>query len=118
MFKDTHKLDKRKSESKRIRLANPGMIPIICERNNLSVTNLPILKKKKYLVRDDLNLGTFVMTIRKSMELNPECAIFLIFGEKMFSNSDLISSIYEKNKDEDGFLYCTYSEENIFGFLN
>ena len=41
---------------------------------------------------------------------------FFIFGNKIFSNSDLISTIYERNKDEDGFLYCTYSQENIFGF--
>jgi hypothetical protein len=29
----------------------------------------------------------------------------------------LMSSIYEENKDEDGFLYMTYSGENTFGLL-
>ena len=27
-----------------------------------------------------------------------------------------MSAIYEENKDEDGFLYMTYSGENTFGF--
>jgi GABA(A) receptor-associated protein len=27
-----------------------------------------------------------------------------------------MSSIYEEHKDEDGFLYITYSGENTFGF--
>jgi hypothetical protein len=28
-----------------------------------------------------------------------------------------MSAIYEENKDEDGFLYMTYSGENTFGLL-
>ena len=27
----------------------------------------------------------------------------------------MMSTIYEENKDEDGFLYMTYSGENTFG---
>lgn len=27
----------------------------------------------------------------------------------------MMSAIYEENKDEDGFLYMTYSGENTFG---
>lgn len=29
----------------------------------------------------------------------------------------LMSDIYEDHKDEDGFLYITYSGENTFGYL-
>jgi hypothetical protein len=29
--------------------------------------------------------------------------------------ASLMSAIYEENKDEDGFLYMTYSGENTFG---
>lgn len=29
----------------------------------------------------------------------------------------MMSAIYEENKDEDGFLYMTYSGENTFGSL-
>jgi GABA(A) receptor-associated protein len=29
----------------------------------------------------------------------------------------LMSAIYEENKDEDGFLYMTYSGENTFGLF-
>lgn len=30
----------------------------------------------------------------------------------------LMSAIYDEKKDEDGFLYVTYSGENTFGVLN
>lgn len=29
----------------------------------------------------------------------------------------MMSAIYEENKDEDGFLYMTYSGENTFGLF-
>jgi hypothetical protein len=29
--------------------------------------------------------------------------------------ASLMSAIYEENKDDDGFLYMTYSGENTFG---
>ena len=32
-----------------------------------------------------------------------------------FAIAALMSSIYEEQKDEDGFLYITYSGENTFG---
>ncbi|XP_061372718.1 ADP-ribosylation factor-like protein 2 [Gastrolobium bilobum] len=37
----------------------------------------------------------------------------LLFGE--CGASALMSAIYEENKDDDGFLYMTYSGENTFG---
>lgn len=33
----------------------------------------------------------------------------------VFFAAALMSAIYEENKDEDGFLYMTYSGENTFG---
>jgi GABA(A) receptor-associated protein len=32
-----------------------------------------------------------------------------------FVTAAMMSAIYEENKDEDGFLYMTYSGENTFG---
>jgi len=49
------------------------------------------------------------------MKLNPEQAIFLFVNDTLPPTAALMSQIYEKNKDEDGFLYVTYSGENTFG---
>lgn len=32
-----------------------------------------------------------------------------------FTVAAMMSAIYEENKDDDGFLYMTYSGENTFG---
>jgi GABA(A) receptor-associated protein len=80
-----------------------------------------------------------VFEIRQHMKLSSEKAIFLFVNKDVLpptgtypfityhfpSNrtecllaAALMSHIYEKYKDEDGFLYVTYSGENTFGGAN
>jgi GABA(A) receptor-associated protein len=76
--------------------------------------------------------------IRKRIKLPPESAMFLFIKDHLpqkgacmlnkkslgncglipffsFSPASLMSTVYEEEKDEDGFLYITYSGENTFG---
>lgn len=57
--------------------------------------------------------GQFVYVIRKRIKLEPEKAIFIYVDEVLPPTAALMSSIYEEFKDEDGFLYVTYSGENV-----
>lgn len=42
--------------------------------------------------------------------------LFIIYIHLFTSlTAAMMSAIYEENKDEDGFLYMTYSGENTFG---
>lgn len=40
----------------------------------------------------------------------------ILYDICMFSFSITMGQLYEKEKDEDGFLYVAYSGENTFGF--
>ncbi|KAH9989804.1 ubiquitin-related domain-containing protein [Russula vinacea] len=95
-FKDEHPFEKRKAEAERIRQKYPDRIPVICEKADR--TDIPTIDKKKYLVPSDLTVGQFVYVIRKRIKLAPEKAIFIF-----------------EHKDEDNFLYVSYSGENTFG---
>ncbi|KAG8466324.1 hypothetical protein KFE25_002080 [Diacronema lutheri] len=112
-FKQEHAFEKRKAEAERIRLKYPDRIPVICER--AEKTDIPDIDKKKYLVPADLTVGQFVYVIRKRIKLSPEKAIFIFVGNVLPPTAAMMSSVYEANKDEDGFLYITYSGENTFG---
>merc|ERR1711879_1120318 len=112
-FKDTHPKVKREFEDERIRKKYPDRIPVICEKANGS--DIADIDKKKYLVPCDLSVGQFVYVIRKRIKLAPEKAIFIFVGDVLPSTAALMSQIYEDHKDEDGFLYVTYSGENTFG---
>lgn len=100
----------------------------------------------RYLVPADLTVGQFVYVVRKRIKLSAEKAIFIFVKNvlpptgketldvlnwyssacscfkilkyaSLFGTAAMMSAIYEENKDEDGFLYMTYSGENTFGLL-
>ncbi|XP_021889078.1 autophagy-related protein 8B-like, partial [Carica papaya] len=78
-------------------------------------SDVPDIDKKKYLVPADLTVGQFVYVVRKRIKLSPEKAIFVFVKNTLPPTASLMSAIYDENKDEDGFLYMTYSGENTFG---
>ncbi|KAK3253313.1 Autophagy-related protein 8d [Cymbomonas tetramitiformis] len=112
-FKQEHPLEKRQGEAQRIREKYPDRIPVIVEKSEKS--DIPDIDKKKYLVPADLTVGQFVYVIRKRIKLGPEKAIFIFVNNVLPPTAALMSAIYEEHKDDDGFLYITYSGENTFG---
>ncbi|KAH9777301.1 Autophagy-related protein 8f [Citrus sinensis] len=133
-FKQEHDLEKRRAEAARIREKYPDRIPVIVEKAERS--DIPNIDKKKYLVPADLTVGQFVYVIRKRIKLSAEKAIFIFVDNVLpptgkvanhvvlhtpscafllIENGAIMSAIYEEKKDEDGFLYVTYSGENTFG---
>ncbi|KAD4386028.1 hypothetical protein E3N88_26197 [Mikania micrantha] len=80
-------------------------------------SDIPDIDKKKYLVPADLTVGQFVYVVRKRIKLSAEKAIFIFVKNILPPTAAMMSAIYEENKDEDGFLYMTYSGENTFGLI-
>ncbi|PWZ27634.1 Autophagy-related protein 8C [Zea mays] len=108
-------VERRQAEANRIREKYPDRIPVIVEKAERS--DIPDIDKKKYLVPADLTVGQFVYVVRKRIKLSAEKAIFIFVKNTLPPTAALMSAIYEENKDEDGFLYMTYSGENTFGLL-
>jgi len=112
-FKQEHSFEKRQAEAQRIREKYPERIPVIVEKAEKS--DIADIDKQKYLVPADLTVGQFVYVIRKRIKLSPEKAIFIFVNNVLPPTAALVSAVYEEHKDEDGFLYITYSGENTFG---
>lgn len=112
-YKECNKYDIRKLESTKIITKYPERIPVIVEKNqNSDIANID---KNKYLVPKDLTIGQLVYVIRKRIKMPPEMGLYIFIQNTIPPQYELVSTIYEMYKDNDGFLYVTYSGENTFG---
>ena len=112
-FKETYLFQARKIESYRIRSKYLDRIPIICEKTRFS--KMEQLKKQKYLVPADFTLGQFMYVIRSKLNLPAEKGLFFFVNGTIPPIQKTLSEIDYEHIDEDGFLYITYSDENVFG---
>ena len=111
--KREHSFEQRIAESARVRERYNDRVPVICEKTPTS--DMPCEDKSKYLIPMDMTVGQLVYVLRKRISLPAEKAIFIFVNNTLPPSGALLSSIYLKHKDADGFLYVCYSGENTFG---
>mmetsp|Transcript_17513 Transcript_17513/g.30166 ORF Transcript_17513/g.30166 Transcript_17513/m.30166 type:complete len:140 (+) Transcript_17513:88-507(+) len=111
-FKEEYSLEKRKADAYRIKSKYPDRLPIIVEGAG---RKLPDIDKKKFLVPRDEKVSTLMDVVRRRMNLKETEALFLHINGVMPKPEALMSTLYERYKSEDGFMYVTYSGEQTFG---
>ena len=105
---------KRREDYNNLKLRYPDKIPLICEKD--PKCNMKSIEKTKFLIPGDLAVAQFSSMIRKKLEIEKEKAFFLLInGKHSITGDTLMSELYEKYKDEDGFLYISYSSELTWG---
>uniref|UniRef100_A0A4X2LVP9 Gamma-aminobutyric acid receptor-associated protein-like 2 n=1 Tax=Vombatus ursinus TaxID=29139 RepID=A0A4X2LVP9_VOMUR len=114
MFKEDHSLQHKCVESAKIRAKHSYRVPVIVEK--ISGSQIVDTDKLKYLVPPDITAAQFMWIISKWIQLPSEEAIFLFVDKTVPQSSLTMGQLYEKEKDEDGFLFVAYSGENTSGF--
>ena len=112
-FKTKNNFTQRLEESTKIINKYPQRAPIIVEKCNKSKIN--DIDKNKYLVPKDLTVGQFMYVIRKRIHLTSDQAFYIFINNTIPTTSELICVEYNQKKEDDGFLYITYSGESTFG---
>lgn len=112
-FKSTYSLEQRQEEAQKVLIKYPDRLPVIVEKQKTATIN--DIDKTKFLVPGDLTMGQFIHIIRKRVKLKASEAIFVFINNSIPSSSNTMAQIYENSKDEDGFLYVVYANENTFG---
>ena len=112
-FKAENAFVKRRSESARMRSKFPDRVPVILDAHPNS--HVPPIDKSKFLVPSDLTVGQFAYVIRRRISLSPTQAMFMYVRNVLPVSSLSFGELDAEHRDEDGFLYVTYSGENTFG---
>ncbi len=92
----------------------PDRVPLIIQPSNNDRHAYPI-DKSKYITPRDLTMMQLQQIIRKRVRFPPEKALFMFIYNKIYPITSTVGTIYDNNKDSDGFLYITYCQENTFG---
>jgi len=105
----------RRNETNRMLIKYPERVCVKVERSSTE-TNLPDIKKQKYLVPHHINFAQLSYVIRKRIKLDANRAIFFFINKKIIpASGTLVKDLYYEHADSDGFLYVCYSSENTFG---
>ena len=99
--------------SEKILKKYPDKIPVIVKK--FKNTDLPDIKKSKFIVPKDMIFTNFLYIIRKHINISSEKAIFVTINGKVCPSNSTLGEIYDDMKNDDGFLYIQYSCENTFG---
>ena len=90
---------------------NPLRIPALVTCNNGKIN----ITKHEFLVPKQLKVVHFTATLRRSINLGPEYAIYLYCKNRILKQDRLMGEVYEKHKDADGFLYVNVSDIAYLG---
>jgi len=114
-FKKNNSLSERINKFTNLKKKYPNIVPIIIDNYNTDRNNE--LTKNKFLISKNERFYVLIMIVRKYLNLENQKskALFFYINNKLINQNELINNIYEKYKDEDGFLYITYAYENTFG---
>jgi GABA(A) receptor-associated protein len=113
-FKVQYSLEERMKCSENIRKKYEGRLPVIVEREPSS--RLPDLPKKKFIVPAEGTVGKFILEIRKHLKIHSDTAIFVFVpGGVLPPVASQMGTIDIRYRDDDGFLYLTYTSESTFG---
>ncbi len=113
-FKKKFTFEQRLAEAEKIKTKNPDRIPIIVERS-VTNTTIDMIDRNKFLVPLDTDFAKFSHVIRRRIKLKESDALFFFINNKLPIMNELIGKIYEENKDQDQFLYVTYTGLETFG---
>ncbi|GKT36288.1 putative multi-domain containing protein [Aduncisulcus paluster] len=110
----TKPFEDRLEEARGVRERFPDRIPIIIEKDKRA-TELPELDRFKFLFPSHFFVVQLLYVLKERLHLPQTDAFYLFINDQAPTNSQTLQSLYDNNKNEDGFLYMKYSSQAAFG---
>ena len=107
-YKEQIPLEVRMQKVADLRSQRPGHIPLILlKARGCRYTPPP----QKYCVDGSLQMGTFLYTVRRQMQLKKSDGLYFYIGDLLPVLTSSIGEAYRDHADLDGFLYLVFSHE-------
>ena len=104
----------RIAESRRVRAKWPGKLPLVFTK--ASHSSLPELRKRKFLCPSHYTFQQLMQWVRKKLHVPRDRALFIFAnGSELLAGDTSVSALYHQKKDDDGFLYLVYSDQEVMG---
>lgn len=97
---------------------HPDRVPVYVRKSPTAKDSLNDLEKHKYLVPNDMTMGSFMTIIRKGIKVDSKEAIFVFISKHciLAPNSSTFGELYNTHKDDnDNMLHLDFTSENTFG---
>jgi GABA(A) receptor-associated protein len=104
--------EERVNESQTILKKYPDKIPVII---NECSEELRERVKRKMLLQTDMTVSQYMHSLRTKFNIKPEESVLIFVNGTFPTSTTLMSYLYNKHKDKDGFLYISVLKENVFG---
>lgn len=104
--------EERINESQTILKKYPDKIPVII---NECSEELRDRVKRKMLLQTDMTVSQYLHSLRTKFSIKPEESVLIFVNGNLPTSTTLMSYLYDKYKDKDGFLYISVLKENVFG---
>lgn len=111
-YKLKKSFDERKYESETILKKYPDKVPVII---NECSEEFRERVKRKMLLQKDMTVSQYMHSVRTKFNIRPEESLLIFINGIMPTSSTLMSHVYNRHKDNDGFLYVSILKENVFG---
>ena len=113
-FTKYHTFNKRKAVATKISEIYSDRVAVVIDRLN---DETPNISRTKYLVARNSSFDNFTCNVRKHITKidSRQGLFFFVNGTTLIPNGAEMSTIYNRYKNEDGFLYLTYALENTYG---
>lgn len=108
-------IETRRNESKLILYNHPTKIPVVLEPFQAKPNTLTI-QHNKFLVPRMYTFHEFIQHVRRRLSMDKSQGLFLMVDGKVSPTPEqCMFKLYETYKNEDGFLYLTYSSHEVYG---
>ncbi|CDW74534.1 UNKNOWN [Stylonychia lemnae] len=115
LFKQRNPLDKRVKWAEQALEQYPHKYPLIIERA-ADQSKIIELTNPKFLMPKVFKVSEVQTIIRKKLQLTREQNIFLLAnGKHIMKQDQTLMQVYDRHRDDDGFLYIQYALEQTMG---